>query len=271
VAAISVKRPGARVRELVDAFEENDLLTFASATSFQIVTALVPTLMFAFGLLGFLSLDGVWRNELGPDIKPNVSHQAFAVIDDAVTKALTQQQLFWLTIGFAIALWQLSGAVRAVMGALNRVHRVEPQRSWKQRMLVSFALAVALGACWLLAIAAVLLGPLVYDGVPPLVGALLFVVRWSIAGVLLLLGVALVLRFAPEPEQPAKWVTRGTLLIVSGWVVMSIGFGVYLRDIASYGSIFGSLATVVVLGAYLYLSAIVFLGGVQVDALARST
>jgi len=117
----------------------------------------------------------------------------------------------------------------------------------------------------------VLLGPLVYDGVPPLVGALLFVVRWSIAGVLLLLGVALVLRFAPEPEQPAKWVTRGTLLIVSGWVVMSIGFGVYLRDIASYGSIFGSLATVVVLGAYLYLSAIVFLGGVQVDALARST
>ena len=50
---------------------------------------------------------------------------------------------------------------------------------------------------------------------------------------------------------------------------MSIGFGVYLRDVADYNSIFGGLATVVVLIAYLYASAVVFLGGVQVDALVR--
>ena len=50
---------------------------------------------------------------------------------------------------------------------------------------------------------------------------------------------------------------------------MSLGFGVYLREIADYNSIFGGLATVVVLIAYLYASAVVFLGGVQVDALVR--
>jgi uncharacterized BrkB/YihY/UPF0761 family membrane protein len=43
----------------------------------------------------------------------------------------------------------------------------------------------------------------------------------------------------------------------------------YLREIASYNTIFGSLATVVVLIAYLYASALVFLGGVQVDAMVR--
>ena len=51
---------------------------------------------------------------------------------------------------------------------------------------------------------------------------------------------------------------------------MSLGFGFYLRDIADYNSIFGGLATVVVLIAYLYASAVVFLGGVQVDALVRA-
>jgi len=55
-----------------------------------------------------------------------------------------------------------------------------------------------------------------------------------------------------------------------GWIVMSIGFGVYLSDVADYNSIFGGLATVVVLIAYLYAAAVVFLGGVQVDALVRS-
>jgi membrane protein len=271
VAAISVKRPQARVRELIDAFEEHDLLTSGSAISFQLLSALVPALMFGFGLLGFASLGGVWRDELAPDIKGNVSQPAFAVINDAVTKALTQHQLFWVTIGFVIALWQLSGAVRAVMGALNRVYRLRSRRSLKQRMLVSIALAVALGACWLLAITSVVLGPLLYDGVSPLVGALLFLARWAVAGAVLLVGVALVLHYAPEHRQQVKWVSRGALLVMFGWVAMSIGFGFYLREIASYNTIFGSLATIVVLIAYLYMAAIVFLGGVQVDALARTT
>jgi membrane protein len=272
VAAITARAPRVRswVRELVDAFEENDLLTYASAISFQILSSLVPALMFGFGLLGFLNLDGVWRDELGPEIRANVAKPTFAVMDDAVTKALAQHEVFWITFGFLIALWQVSGGVRAVMGALNTVHGVETQRSFWRRMLVSFALALALGACWLVAITAVVLGPLLWGDEPFTVAVLLFLARWAIAGAVLLLGVALVLHFAPEPDQPLEWVSYGALLIMFGWVVMSAGFGIYLRDIADYNSIFGSLATVVVLIAYLYAASVVFLGGVQIDALARS-
>ena len=89
------------------------------------------------------------------------------------------------------------------------------------------------------------------------------------AGALLLLAVALLLHFAPERWQPLHWVTFGSVLIMVGWLLMSLGFGFYLREIADYNSIFGGLATVVVLIAYLYASAVVFLGGVQVDALVR--
>jgi membrane protein len=272
VTAISARAPRARLwaRELVDAFEENDLLTYASAISFQILSSLVPALMFGFGLLGFLRLESVWRDELAPDIKANVSKPAFAVIDDVVTKALSQHQVFWITFGFLIALWQVSGGVRAVMGALNTVHGVDTQRPFWRRMLISFGLALALGACWLLAIGAVVLAPLLYGDVPFAGDALFFVARWAVAGALLLLAVALVLHFAPEPDQPLEWVSYGALMIMFGWVVMSAGFGFYLRDIADYNSIFGSLATVVVLIAYLYAASVVFLGGVQIDALARA-
>jgi uncharacterized BrkB/YihY/UPF0761 family membrane protein len=50
---------------------------------------------------------------------------------------------------------------------------------------------------------------------------------------------------------------------------MSAAFGLYLTEVASYESVFGPLATVVVLMGYLYFSTVIFLGGVQVDALAR--
>src|SRR4051794_1825511 len=137
--------------------------------------------MFGFGLLGFLSLQDVWRNEMAPDIKGSVSKPAFGVIDDAVTKALTQHQAFWVTLGFAIALWQVSGGVRTVMGALNEVHGYSNGRTWGSRMAVSLGLALMLGACWLLAIAAVVLGPLLYGDVPAPAAVLLFLVRWSVA------------------------------------------------------------------------------------------
>jgi membrane protein len=76
-------------------------------------------------------------------------------------------------------------------------------------------------------------------------------------------------RFAPDCRRPLHWVSFGALLVVFGWAVMSVGFYLYVTEIADYASIFGSLATVIVLLTYLYASAIVFLTGVQLDALVQ--
>jgi len=265
------RRSGAwrRIRALVGAYEDNDLLTYASAISFQILSSIVPFLLFAVSLLGFLHLDEVWFEELAPQVEPAVSRPVFEVLDDAVGKALSSQQLFWLTFGFLIAWWQVSGAVRAVMGALNRVYRQERRRGWRRRMLISFGLGLAIGGCFLTAIAAVTLPPLLYGELGPLPWLLLLVGRWGAAAALLLSSVWLLLHFAPERDQPLHWVTFGSMLIIVSWLAMSAGFGLYLTEIASYTSVFGPLATVVVLTAYLYFSAVVFLGGVQVDALVR--
>lgn len=66
-----------------------------------------------------------------------------------------------------------------------------------------------------------------------------------------------------------RWVSFGALLVVAGWIVMSVVFAWYVTSVADYDSIFGSLATVIVTMEYLYLSTIVFLTGIQIDALTR--
>lgn len=265
------KRLRATLSGLGPAFIEHDLLTYASAISFQVLSAIVPFLLFTVGLLGFLSLEEVWRNELAPDLKPNVSEAAFTVVDDVVRTALESKPVFWVTVGFVIALWQISGAVRAVMGALNTLYRVETRRSWTRRMLLSFALALAVAACFLLAVGVVVFAPLLYGDHRALVGAGLFLLRYAIAAGLFLLAVGLLVHYAPEQHQPIHWVSFGSILVIVGWIVMSAGFGFYLTDVASYGSVFGSLAVVVVLIGYLYAAALVFLGGVQIDALLRES
>src|SRR3954453_17829247 len=89
------------VPELIGSFSERDLLLYASATAFNIFTAIVPALLFGFALLGFLDLREVWTRDIAPDIQKNVSEAGFAVVSQTVDKVLNQKQVFWLTAGLA--------------------------------------------------------------------------------------------------------------------------------------------------------------------------
>jgi uncharacterized BrkB/YihY/UPF0761 family membrane protein len=61
------------VRALSDGFRRHDLLTYSSAISFQILTAIVPFALFVLAVAGLLHLDGVWRDHVEPQIQAHVS------------------------------------------------------------------------------------------------------------------------------------------------------------------------------------------------------
>lgn len=262
----------AAFRGLVTAYRRNDLLTYAGAISFQILFALVPLLLLGLGLLGVFHLKDVWRQDLAPHVRDEVSRAAFALIDQTANQVLDRRQLLWVTFGAGFAVWQVSGAVRAVMGVFNRIYDVPERRPFWPRIAVSIALAAILTVLVLATVAIVDLGPgaarqVAGHGVAARVGG--FVLRWGCAVALLLGVVALLVRFAPDTSRPWRWVSLGSLLVVGGWIAMSLVFAWYLGSVADYRSVFGSLATVIVLMEYLYIAAITFLTGIQIDALMR--
>jgi membrane protein len=265
--SVRAELPGA-VRELVHAFDERELLTWASALSFQLVTAVVPFLLFGLALIGFLNIDSAWA-DIAKNIKPHMSQAAFKVVDDTVQKVLTAKQLWWLTAGFALAIYQVSGGVRTIMGGLCLIYDCEESRTWFQRIRTSVLLAIVISALILAAIAVAWGGPLVYGDVGQPLGALFFLARWAVAAALLGSATALTVRYAPDGYQPPGWVSIGTAIVVGAWIAASILFGLYIRYIASYGSLFGNLATIVILFAYIYISAVVFFAGAQIDAIIR--
>src|SRR3954452_12506436 len=218
----------AATRELVGCIQDRGLLTWASALAFQLITAVVPFLLFGFGLIGFLSLDNAW-SDIANNIKPHMSESAFKVVNDTAKKVLTQEQVWWLTLGFALAMWQVSGGIRTIMGGLNVVYELDETRSWFERMRRSILLALIVSALVLGAIAVAWAGPLIYGDVGQPLGAVLFLARWAIAAVLLGLATALTVRLAPNGYQPPGWVSVGTLIVTGAWVIASILFGVYIR------------------------------------------
>jgi membrane protein len=243
------------VRDVVARWRDTDLLTYGSAIAFQVLFALIPVALFAFGLIGFLGLEDLYRDHVVPELQKSASPAVFSVVDDTVQKVLGGKQLFWVTAGAVLAVWEMSGAVRAVMQIFDRIYGCERERSFRDRYLTSILLAIGTGVLLLAAVAATQL-------LPGLAG-------WVLALALMVAVIALYVRYAPADHQPFHLVGVGTVIVVVAWTATSLAFGLYATQVADYGSIFGNLATVFVLFEYLYLSACAFLTGAVLDAIQR--
>jgi membrane protein len=255
------------VRATVERFVEQDLLSYASAVAFRVLYALVPLALAVLAFLGFFGLGEVWTESIAPDVEDQIDANLFAVVDDTVRSILDERRTVWLTFGVAFAVWQVSSAVRAVSGPLNVLRGDEEQRSTLRRVSVSILAALAITPLLVLAMLSITIG---HRATAPLdlgpVGSVAtFVLRWGITVVAMLIVVGVVLRFAPCRPEPRRWRSLGPLLVVGSWLVSSLAFALYLREIADYESVYGGLASIIVLLSYLYLLAILFFLGVQAD------
>ena len=246
-------------------FAEHNLLTWASAIAFQVLVALVPLAVLALGVLGGLGERRVWAQQISPGIHRRLPPATWHGVNYAAERILAHASAGLIAFGAALTIWEISGSVRAVMGALSRMYETDEDRSIWLRFGISFALAIAIGACWIGAV-------LVLTLAKHLGGPAHFVLdigRWIL--VILLLGVAveLLVRFAPAERRAKKWVTLGTAFTVVAWVVASLIFRIYVGSVADFRSTLGTFIAVLILTGYLYTSAIVFLVGVQVDELIR--
>jgi membrane protein len=256
-------------RQLVERFSENGLIVFASALAFRILFGLVPLALFGVALLGYLSLDEVWRETLAPEVRDRTSAAAFTLIDRTAEQILTRKEGLWLTVGALFAFWEMSAAIRITMRALDRIYGEGQLRPLKERFAISFALALPVAVCVLGAAAASQLLPRALDRrggelVGDVAGRLL---GWSVSAVLVTVAVALLLRFGPQSPQPFRLAGAASVFIVVTWTITSTLFGIYTTSIAAYGTIFGGFAFAIILMTFVYVSAMTFLVGLQIDAL----
>jgi membrane protein len=65
------------------------------------------------------------------------------------------------------------------------------------------------------------------------------------------------------------WVTWGSASATLGWIVCTVGFGVYVERVVDLGATYGSLGTVIGLLLYFYVAALNVMLGSELDALLR--
>jgi len=261
------------LRAVAADFGEGELLTYASAIAFRVLLSVIPLALFATALAGFLGLDQAWTVDLAPLIRAEAGDPAFAVIDGTVRQVLAARQGFWLTLGLALTLWELSSAVRATSGAFCRIYDIRDERPFKDYIGVTVLLAIGVGACLLVGAFAMFLDGQTVEWVlgPSTTAAVAgAIASWIVALLAMLLAVGLLLRYAPAKRVDWRWVGTGAVVTVAVWALASAGFAAYVSYVVNYGSTFGALAIPFVTLLYLYLAALAFLFGVWVERRERT-
>ena len=88
---------------------------------------------------------------------------------------------------------------------------------------------------------------------------------------MIVLGLGVLYHVAVGQPKQARFgvVTPGALVATLLWLIASGLFAVYTANFASYSKTYGSLASIVVVLLWLYLSAIAVLIGAEIDGVAR--
>jgi membrane protein len=254
------------VKLWVDLFAKHALLDHAGAIAFAVLKALIPLTLFGLALLGALGQEHVWTKSVAPAIKPHLQPATFHAINVAVEKIFTTESGGLLVFAAALAIWYVSGSVRALMGAMNQIYEVDDKRPGHVRYAISVGLAacIAAGVIGSLLVIVATAG-LAHGGLGVLVG----IGRWTAGILLLALALGLLVRFAPAEHRSKRWASIGTALVIVTWIAASLIFELFVSHVANFKTASGSLAVFLVLIGYVYTSSIILLVGVELDELLR--
>jgi membrane protein len=252
----------AKTRPVREAYVEHGLATHTAAIAFRVLVALLPLLLLSAALLGAFGLEDTWRDSIAGSVRERLEPEVYRAIDAVVEEILRRNSLGLIVFASTLLVWEVARGVRAVSRALNTIHNTHEQRPWHRIGLVTFALALSVGACVIGAAFATIVGGRL--------GLAASILRWPLAVFLLGVAVGLLVRYAPAEHPAPRWASAGSAVIVGGWILVSVAFGIWVRDVANYRSAAGTLLAFLVLSTYTLAVSTIFLIGVEIDEAART-
>lgn len=253
-------------RDLVREIGDDHVLDYAGSVAFSAFLAIFPFLLFAVALAG-LVVDPRTLDALVGQVRQVAPDQVAEILDDRLRALVVGTRTSLLTLGAVGAIWAASGAIAALMTALNAAYDVVERRPfWKTRAI---ALAMTIAAAVLIVAASVIaiVTPhlAAWLGGPMKVAILLL--RWPVAAALMFVVIACLYHFLPDVDQPFRIVSPGAVVAVVGWVAASLGFSLYVSHFGRYEVVYGALGSVIVLLLWMWISALVILVGAEINAL----
>jgi membrane protein len=259
----------------VKSFLNNNGTMLASALAYSTFFAIPSVLLVAVGVFTLVA---------GPDtIATLMDHfrhvmpaQASSLLGSSLQRLGRNQSasVVMTVVGAVLAVWSTTGAMTAYMTALNLAYERKDKRSFVRKRLVALQMVAVIGFAFVLVAVLLIFGPaletLVADHAgraSGTVGWVWWAAEWPILLFGLVAAFSTLLHLGPDiPRRRWHFVTPGSVLATVIWLAVSGLFAVYTSSFGSYNKTWGTLAAVIVMLTWLWLTAIALLLGAELNA-----
>ncbi len=253
----------------------DDCMGMAAQIAFYTMLGLFPFLIFLLSLLSTFPLGESLKPLMLEALNEQMPRESAEYVAGIVIELLPHYSQGLLGLGLLISLWGASMAVGALITTINRAYNIRPRRNIVTQKIMSIVLVLLLSGMWLMSMTIILVGPGItqhifeFMGIASETNTFWTSIRLPMAFVLNLTALSILYFFAPEARQRFLSILPGAFTSAILWMVASSAFRIFLRNFGAYNKTYGSLAAVVILMVWLWISGLVFLLGAEINSLMK--
>jgi membrane protein len=258
-------------------FNDDNITLIAGGLALYALLSVFPALAAMVSIYGIFATPGDVIKQMGAfaGVLPPGVWGIFNTELQSIAKTSQSTLTTAAFLSIILALWSARAAMSSLLTATNIAYREREKRGLIKTTLLSlaFTLGAILGFLVMLMLGVAIPLALAAFGAGEWVKAAVSVLRGVLLWVVMILGLAVVYRYAPAREHARwRWVTAGSLFASTTCLVASVLFAFYVTNFAGYAKTYGALGGVVVLLMWFYISSVVVLMGAEINAeLERQT
>ena len=240
----------------------------SAALAFYLLFMIFPFLIFVSSLLGLLNLD---MEQILANLSPFLPQAVTDFVEAYLHYVGENSDVRFLLFGLFFSIYFPMRATNTLMRAVRTAYHLGPPRgpfghtvkTLLFTLLLISAIAVTLT---LMSVGGVALEFAVrHFGLPPAAAELWQKLRFPVAGLVAYFTLFLLYAMTQDSRQPGRNLYPGVAWSLLGWMVFSYLFSLYVENIAHYSLLYGSIGTVIVVLAWLYMSATTLIMGAELN------
>ena len=266
------------LRLVIQNFFQHNVGKNAAALAYYLLFALFPMLIFLSNLLGLLDLN---ISEIIQILQRFLPKDVVGIVESYLDHVshTSSQSMLWFALVFTV--WFPMRAAKGLMDDVRLAYHLgkpaHPVSYTIRQLVYTVVLLIVVGLTLLFStLGKQVLGylnHLIPEKTLRISDYLLTIwqyLRFIPVGALMFAALGTLYAASLDKRQPWEEMLPGITAALLSWIVVSIGFSVYVENFANYSVIYGTLGAVIVLLMWLYMTAVILILGAELNAALRT-
>jgi membrane protein len=246
----------------------------ASSIAFNFVMAIPPAIIFLFTLIPLLPITERFQEQLFDLIKDVIpGEKDNSTLINFLKDFINNPRNGLLSLGFVLSMFFSSNAMMGIMRSFDKNYIGFRKRTGFQKRMVALKITMLL---FIIVFASLLLligrgFMLEYLGIKnETVKTFILNARWMVIILLFFACISFIYRHAPAVHKKWKLINPGSILATFLMLLMTLLFSWWVGSFGQYNKLYGSIGTVLILMALIFMNSLVLLIGFELNVSINS-